>query len=324
LIPTDSLQAPHILLLEAAQKQISEELGELLKPPRVVPPEDLAEQRLENDKDRSFIEWLLQNEPLEQIRERFERNKSSGKFPLLSRYLSDLEDEAKEQFFAGGWRSLTISPEPPKKPWDYAPYNGNEEFYREELYDGVVYAVTDLRQFAQEWLEELVRVGYQGVREPFEFPLKQRIDNDSSISRPSSSLFGEARPISFENTRQAFWLQLDGERSFERGYREVRVSDKPLRTDKAIPAALTAMEGRPMDVRRLCQALPELKLPLEKSMCEQWAEAFKGFPAEKTSEGKRPKLAENLECHQPLDYVLLLLRHHRRNLTVFPTTKSLH
>jgi hypothetical protein len=94
LVPMESLPASHMLLLETAQKQISEELAELFKPPGGAPREDLAEQHLEDDKNRSFLEWLeglLQDdEPLEEIRERFEHGKSSGKFPLLSRYLDQL------------------------------------------------------------------------------------------------------------------------------------------------------------------------------------------------------------------------------------------
>jgi hypothetical protein len=40
---------------------------------------------------------------------------------------------------------------------------------------------------------------------------------------------------------QIVWLKLDGPRSPERGYREISVSDEPLRTDAAILAALTAL-----------------------------------------------------------------------------------
>jgi len=43
---------------------------------------------------------------------------------------------------------------------------------------------------------------------------------------------------------QIVWLKLDGPRSPERGYREISVSDEPLRTDAAILAALTALEGK--------------------------------------------------------------------------------
>src|SRR5919107_5531007 len=58
----------------------------------------------------------------------------------------------------------------------------------------------------------------------------------------------------------------------------ITVSDEPLRTDKAILAALTTLEGRSLDVERLRNALAELKLPLERPMWEQWWEARKDLP----------------------------------------------
>jgi hypothetical protein len=106
-----------------------------------------------------------------QLRERFEQGKSSGKFPLLSGYLSDFMDEEKEEFFRTGWLQMIIMspPKPPKEPWDYSPYNGNEDMYRENLCNGVAHAVTDLRSFAQEWAnllrtEPRVKAADRGLR----------------------------------------------------------------------------------------------------------------------------------------------------------------
>ncbi len=46
-------------------------------------------------------------------------------------------------------------------------------------------------------------------------------------------------------------------------------------------------------------------------MYDQWREAFERLPPEQKLERKRPELHRNLQHHQSLDYVLLLLRHHR-------------
>src|SRR5215208_2298530 len=254
-------------LLKAASQQIVREIKELIESAAEVPRWRLVPRAILGGDD----------ELCAQLRGCFERGKSSGKFAVLSGYLSDLTDEEKEEFFRTGWVELYVRPPgPPKEPWDYSPYNGNEDFYREDLYGGVAFAATDLPSFAQKWLKELERVGYYGVGGPSRLPLKQRVDG-SAITRPAAS-DGEVYPVSFENTRQVLWLQLDGQRPVGREYREVRVLDEPLRTDKAILAALTALEGRLIDIDRLRKALPELKLPLDRSMWAQWSEALKDLP----------------------------------------------
>src|SRR5215218_3896389 len=209
-------------LLKAAYRQIVREIEELAESAAEVPRSRLVERAMVDEDD----------ELCNQIRRRFQQGKSAGKFPLLSGYLAGLPDEENEEFFRTGWlQMITSPPRPPKEPWDYSPYNGNEDFYREDLYDGVAFAITDLRSFAQEWLKELSRVGYHGVGGPSRLPLKQRVDG-SAITTPAASS-GDTYPVFFENSRQVLWLQLDGERPVAREYREVRVSDEPLRTDKA-------------------------------------------------------------------------------------------
>jgi hypothetical protein len=126
----------------------------------------------------------------DEFRDCFEQGRSSGTFPLLSGYLADLPDEEKEEFFEAGWLRMTIPPAPTKEAWDRYLYKGNEKWYREALYNGAAAEATDLRSFAQEWLEELARAGYYGV-ELDGLPLKQRRDS-SVISRPVSSPESEA------------------------------------------------------------------------------------------------------------------------------------
>lgn len=283
-------------------------MEELFQLPAGVRPEEFAPR------------LLCDVELHEAVRTRFEQGRASGKFPLLSRCESDFPPEAKDMFLVVGWVRLISSPE---RPWDRYPYEGDEESYREDLYNGVASDTTDLRRFAKEWLEELARAGYLGMEGSTGLPSKQRLDG-SAVPRPASiPPYGEAYPVRLEKTQQVLWLQLDGERSSKHGYREIRVANEPVRTDKAILAALTAMEGRNMDLRRLKKAFAELKLPPGSTVYEQWREAFKDLPPEQKSQGKRPELHKNLQHHQALDYVLLLLRHHRPGFDDLPQGEKL-
>ncbi len=309
MMPIISVQ--HELLLEAAREQILAELEELFELPAGTPPE-------------SFMERLVIDEELRKtVRKRFEQGRSSGKFPLLSRCESHFPKEAREMYLVVGWR-LLVSPAAPEKPWDRGPYNGNEEHYREALYNGEASAATDLQSFADEWLEELGRVGYLGVGGSPRLPLKQS-SGGSAVAKPASipPFDEEAYPVRFEGTREVLWLQLDGERS-KHGHREIRVANEPMRTDKAILAALTAVEARTIDLKRLHKALDELKfLPPGRSIYDQWCQAFDNLPPEQKSERKRPELVKNLQHHQSLDYVLLLLRHHRPGFDDLPEAEKL-
>jgi hypothetical protein len=134
------------------------------------------------------------------------------------------------------------------------------------------------------------------------------------------------------------WLQLEGERSLDRGYREVRVSDEPLKTDRAILAALSALEGRSVDTDRLRVALRKLKLPLEEPLFKQWSEALKDLPEvpyDKTKpfeehskkvlkQVQESELLGGLQSYWSLDYVLLLLRYYRPGFDDLPQEEKLN
>jgi hypothetical protein len=117
-------------------------------------------------------------------------------------------------------------------------------------------------------------------------PLKQKVDNVHAVREPLSPL-DKAHPVIFEGTRQVLWLQLDGSRS-ERGYRNIEVSDEPLRTDKAILGALSALEGRKLNPEWLRETLPRLDL-------------------ERRTVGQ----IENSQHRRAIDYALMLLRYHK-------------
>jgi hypothetical protein len=222
----------------------------------------------------------------------------------------------EEELSDTGWTQLVVEEErPPYRPWDRAPWNGDVEAYREDLYGGMAFGLSDLRAFAQEWLEELVRVGYHGTDESLGLPLKQQTDALSTVPRPLP-FYGEVYPMRFENGQQVLWLQLDVGRS-ERGYKNMAVSDEPLRTDKAILAALTALEGRLLDTERLRKALRETIPSRGESVWDLWVKVLEeGSATETISESSG--VLEGLQHHQALDYVLTLLRHHRPEFDDLP------
>jgi hypothetical protein len=81
------------------------------------------------------------------------------------------------------------------------------------------------------------------MEESLGLPVKQHTATLSPAPE-SLPLYGESYPVRLEGTRQTLWLDLVGPRSEESQYREVTVSEEPLRTDGAIFAALAMLEGR--------------------------------------------------------------------------------
>lgn len=282
-------------------RKVLEELKELFGPafgPAVEAyGRSLAERLCEDDEGFVFA-----------VKDSFEEGRTNGEFPALTDLLVGAPDEEVEGFFASGWTRVVLpepTPHAESRPWDLAPWGGDMEAYRESLYAGMAFGFSDLRAFAREWLEELLRVGYYGMEESLGLPLKQQAGDLSAIPRPLP-LFGEAYPVRIGDAGQIFWLQLDAGRS-DRGYRNVAISDEPLRTDKAILAAMTALEGRPLDTQLLGKALPEILPAYGKSFWDRWTKTLK----ERRSDEDLVETLEELRYHQSLDYVLTLLRYHR-------------
>ena len=169
----------------------------------------------------------------------------------------------------------------------------------------MAFGMHDMRAFAREWLEELVRVGYHGMEKSLGLPLKQQ--SKEFFSPPGSRpIHGQSYPARVGEVGQIVWLKLDGPRSPERGYREISVSDEPLRTDAAILAALTALEGRPLDVGALHKVLRRILPVRGESFLDRWTKALEDRHAR---EDLRATL-KDLRHHQTLDYALMLLRYH--------------
>ncbi len=253
-----------------------------------------------------------------EVRERYEKGRSAGRFSGLSAWLDETADEDIEWFFRIGWLRIALAsptkPEP--NPWDHAPWNGDMQAYREDLYAGMTFGLPDIRALAREWLEELLRVGYHGMEESLRLPMKQQAGSHSSPPR-HRPLCGDIHPVLLEDTGQTVWLRLDGSRSPERGYREISVSDEPLRTDAAIIATLTALEYRPLDVGILREVLPAI-LPLRgESFWDRWTRVLEA----QSSDGALPSRLKDLRHHQTLDYVLALLRYHRPGFDDLPPTE---
>jgi hypothetical protein len=256
----------------------------------------------------SFAERLAGDEELvAEICERFETARSEGRFPILTALLTETSDEDLEEFFRSGWAQMALPQRESsmRRSCDVSPWEGDLEAYREDLYAGMAFGMPDMRAFAREWLEELVRVGYYGMEESLGLPLKQQSGEFFSPagSRP---IYGQAYPARVGDVGQIVWLKLDGPRSPERGYREISVSDEPLRTDAAILAALTALEGMPIDVGALRKVLAKI-VPLRgESFFDRFTKALEDA---NSREDLLPTL-KDLRHHQALDYALMLLRYH--------------
>jgi hypothetical protein len=264
----------------------------------------------------SFAERLAGDEELvAEICKRFQAARSWGRFPILSALLTETSDEDLEEFFRSGWAHMALPPRESsvQRPWDPSPWDGDLEAYREDLYAGMAFGMRDMRAFAREWLEELLRVGYYGMEESLGLPFKQRSGDYFAPPKPLP-LYGNAYPTRIAQTGQTIWIRLDGPRSPEHGYREISVSDEPLRTDAAIVAALSALEGRTFDLDTLRSVLA-FSMPLRgESFWDRWTRALEDG---RTEEGLGSSLRE-LGHHQALDFVMMLLRYHRPGFDDLP------
>ena len=103
------------------------------------------------------------------------------------------------------------------------------EAYREDLYAGMAYGMLDMRDFAGEWLEELLRVGYYGMEESLGLPLKQRSEDFFS---PPQSLPITARriPRGWGTSDRSF-----GSVSMARAHRSAAIGRSPSPMSLCVP-----------------------------------------------------------------------------------------
>jgi hypothetical protein len=114
---------------------------------------------------------------------------------------------------------------------------------------------------------------------------------------------------------QVVWVQRAKQRGI-RGYRMVSVMDEPPRTAKATLAALTVLEGRPTDMKRLRAILPLLNPTDQESIEHSMSEAYKRL-REQTGK-KRSTFIGDLMAHRPLLYAQALLRYYRPDFDNLP------
>jgi hypothetical protein len=283
-------------------RRIREESAELYRAPVATRIEELLDELW--DDSEFFAE----------VRKRFEERSANGEFPALRDALSKIpEGEARDEFLVQRWFDAVEFLTPPRRqPWDSL--NTTVDSYREELYGGMAYLFRgdEFPEFAEEWLTELNRVGYRGMV-PFRFynpdiswpvPTKEQPDRRRTAVSVNLGACEDAYAVVPEGSRQVLWLQLNGLRSIKRGYREVRVSDKPIRTDTAIVSALTALEGRSVNIEGLRESLEKSDISLDESLYMQGLK----------SEGALPFRGHVSSLF--LDYVLLLLRYHRPDFSL--------
>jgi hypothetical protein len=99
---------------------------------------------------RSLAERLCEEEGfVARVRERFEEGRAHGEFPALSELLVGASADEVEKFFETGWTDIVLPPAADAtsgiavgagtKPWDLAPWGGDLEAYREDLYAGMAF-----------------------------------------------------------------------------------------------------------------------------------------------------------------------------------------
>ncbi len=129
----------------------------------------------------------------------------------------------------------------------------DEEEVRSELYeDGATRF--PLRILEELWLQELEDVRLGEVKPSSGIPPKAEINH---YDQRTPWLKGDVRPVPLRKGGKGAWIRLDGPRT-KRGYRNIEVLDKPLRTEAAIVAALTVLEASTIDnddFERLREAL---------------------------------------------------------------------
>ncbi len=301
----------------------SEELRELFRPAIAKRIEPLMEQ---------LQEQLMEDEEFfREVYERYEKGVARGHYPELQYMLSEAADEGREHFLrnTGTRMGLGAFMPPKEQVWDESPYDGNMASYREDLYGGMAFAFQGkLREFAQEWLEELARVGFRGVggvwheTDKMVRVVEKQAESDSGVPSIQGYRKAYVGVVYYEDSLQTLWLQLDGKRSLEHGFREVSVSDDPLRSDKAVLAALTALEGRKIDRERLRKALPNVEISPDTAMFFEWMKGWEDDPHRgegyESLKNEGAASLNGLKNHRTLDYVLLLLRHYRDDFDRLP------
>jgi len=121
-----------------------------------------------------------------------------------------------------------------------------------------------LATLAQLWLKELANLGLQEIDRSTGVPPKE----PASYYPRCEPLHSDIVPIKLEDSREVLWLKLNGRRS-GRGYKRAEVLDTFMSTDRAILAALTALEAKEIKTNELDESLIEREVDFSN---EEWPE----------------------------------------------------
>lgn len=294
--------------LPTPDERVYDELHELLDIPEGASYRDFA-QRMRH--------LYNEQEAVERARVRFESGKRNGAYPALTDYLAGLTNEEQDTFFrTGGMQAVLPLEERQEKPWDGEPYQGDAEWYKDDLHDGILISgdFEDLPSLAVEWLEELAREGYRGKVLCYygngialEAPAKQKAAS-GPMPQPLR-MSREAGPVFFNKANEVLWLELNAGRSAY-GHRKIKLNDEPLRTDAAILASLMAATCHPAS-----------GLDSKKQNFKGWREAVRA-DLHKLPEPLKGPFGERLFelyrtghrlDHHTLDLAMMLLRYHKPN-----------
>jgi hypothetical protein len=187
----------------------------------------------------------------------------------------------------------------------------------------------DLPSLARLWLHELANVGLQEIDRSSGAPPKE----PASYYPRSEPLHSEVVPIKLEGSREVLWLKLNGRRS-GRGYKRAEVLDTSMSTDRAILAALTALEAKETNTKELDESLIEREVDSSnKEWPEPGEESYKEIVQElvqAVDDGLVQALEEDMsefryayddpQVHtvRTLAYVVALLRYYRPEFDDLP------
>lgn len=137
---------------------------------------------------------------------------------------------------AGRYAPHTNMPGTPES-WKNYSYDDPQRHWYEVLLEGN--GNLDIPTLAQRWLQDLADTGLQEIETSSGTPPKE----PTSYYPRSEPLHSEIVPIRLEGSREVLWLKPNGRRSGA-GYKRAEILDTFLSTDRAILAAVTALEAR--------------------------------------------------------------------------------
>jgi len=201
--------------------------------------------------------------------------------------------------------SITEDPERGSEPSDTSSHDlGIEESLHIQGWPDIPH-IPDLAQF---WLKYLSDTGLHEINADTGAVPKELDSRWPTILTPPK---GHVLPVSVGDKGELIWLNLDGPRT-DRGYRGIKVFDKPMQTNTAILTMLTVLKVGEINEKKVRKALTSVGPPMYESLIERWWEAWWEEADEQGYE-----FIDNLQRHY-LEFVLALLYYHRPKFDALP------